>query len=114
MFVREGLLDPLSGALLNVMGNGNEGETEKKGQRHSAEGSLGSGEWREENSGESVDSVDSADLEGGMKIKIIKILLVFSQVSQSDLHVRNAVGTRKVIRSESSSSFSVLLLTGFV
>ncbi|KAJ3881971.1 hypothetical protein F5051DRAFT_320678, partial [Lentinula edodes] len=58
MFVREGLLDPLSGALLNVMANGN----------------------------------------GEMKMKIIQILLVFSQVSQSDFHVRNAVGTRKVIR----------------
>ncbi|KAG5635281.1 hypothetical protein H0H81_011829 [Sphagnurus paluster] len=33
-----------------------------------------------------------------MKMKIIQILLVFSQVSQSDIHVRNALGTRKVIR----------------
>ncbi|KAJ3794940.1 armadillo-type protein [Lentinula aff. detonsa] len=56
MFVREGLLEPLSGALLNVMAN------------------------------------------GGMKMKIIRILLVFSQVSQSDSYVRHAVGTRKVIR----------------
>ncbi|KAJ3845006.1 armadillo-type protein [Lentinula raphanica] len=56
MFVREGLLDPLSGALLNVMAN------------------------------------------SGMKEKIIRILLVFSQVSQSDSYVRHAVGTRKVIR----------------
>ncbi|KAJ7465176.1 hypothetical protein FB451DRAFT_1262864 [Mycena latifolia] len=52
MFIREGLLDPLSAALLNA-------ET---------------------------------------KMKIIQILLVFSQVSQSDIHVRNALGTRKVIR----------------
>jgi hypothetical protein len=61
MFIREGLLDPLSSALLNVMGN--QGST-------SAE----------------------------MKQKIIQILLVFSQVSQSDIHVRNAMGTRKIIR----------------
>jgi hypothetical protein len=61
MFIREGLLDPLSTALLNVMAN------------------------RE------TPSID-------MKMKIIQILLVFSQVSQSDIHVRNALGTRKVIR----------------
>ncbi|KAF7966406.1 hypothetical protein HWV62_38446 [Athelia sp. TMB] len=58
MFIREGLLDPLSSALLNVMGS---------------QGSE-------------------------MKHKIIQILLVFSQVSQSDIHVRNAMGTRKIIR----------------
>jgi hypothetical protein len=59
MFIREGLLDPLSAALLNVITTGGEVET---------------------------------------KMKIIQILLVFSQVSQSDIHVRNALGTRKVIR----------------
>ncbi|EGN91709.1 hypothetical protein SERLA73DRAFT_173393 [Serpula lacrymans var. lacrymans S7.3] len=61
MFIREGLLDPLSSALLNVMGN--QGETA-----------------------------------GEMKYKIIQILLVFSQVTQSDIHVRNAMGTRKIVR----------------
>ncbi|KAG6853052.1 hypothetical protein C0991_007196 [Blastosporella zonata] len=61
MFIREGLLDPLSAALLNVMGNRGPSATD-------------------------------------MKMKIIQILLVFSQVSQSDIHVRNALGTRKVIR----------------
>jgi hypothetical protein len=61
MFIREGLLDPLSSALLNVMGN---------------------------------QGPPSAE----MKQKIIQILLVFSQVSQSDIHVRNAMGTRKIIR----------------
>ncbi|KAI0049407.1 hypothetical protein FA95DRAFT_872344 [Auriscalpium vulgare] len=61
MFIREGLLDPLSSALLNVMAN--RGETASE-----------------------------------MKNKIIQILLVFSQVSQSDIHVRNALGTRKVVR----------------
>jgi hypothetical protein len=65
MFIREGLLDPLSAALLNVMTN-----------RGTA-------------------SFD-------MKMKIIQILLVFSQVSQSDIHVRNAMGTRKVVRSQLS------------
>ncbi|GBE85072.1 predicted protein [Sparassis crispa] len=61
MFIREGLLDPLSSALLNVM--------------------AGRGE-------------DAAD----MNSKIIQIILVFCQVSQSDIHVRNALGTRKVVR----------------
>lgn len=65
MFIREGLLDPLSAALLNVMTN--RGTT----------------------------SID-------MKMKIIQILLVFSQVSQSDIHVRNAMGTRKVVRRQLS------------
>lgn len=63
MFIREGLLDPLSTALLNVIATGGESTTETK-------------------------------------MKIIQILLVFSQVSQSDIHVRNALGTRKVIRRE--------------
>lgn len=61
MFIREGLLDPLSAALLNVMAN------------------------------RSIPSTE-------MKMKIIQILLLFSQVSQSDIHVRNALGTRKVVR----------------
>ncbi|KAJ7037780.1 hypothetical protein C8F04DRAFT_1393450 [Mycena alexandri] len=61
MFIREGLLDPLSAALLNVITTGGESATETK-------------------------------------MKIIQILLVFSQVSQQDIHVRNALGTRKVIR----------------
>ncbi|KAI0292680.1 hypothetical protein B0F90DRAFT_1920254 [Multifurca ochricompacta] len=62
LFIREGLLDPLSSALLNVMASRGE--------------------------------VAAAD----MKRKIIQILLVFCQVSQSDIHVRNALGTRKVVR----------------
>jgi len=61
MFIREGLLDPLSAALLNV-----------------------------------ITTVGEAAKE--TKMKIIQILLVFSQVSQSDIHVRNALGTRKVVR----------------
>ncbi|KAG8846902.1 hypothetical protein FRB96_001747 [Tulasnella sp. 330] len=61
MFIREGLLDPLSSALLNVMA--------ARGQ-------------------------SSSD----MKYKIIQILLVFCQVSQSDGPVRTALGTRKIIR----------------
>lgn len=61
MFIREGLLDPLSAALLNVMSN--QGPTPAE-----------------------------------MKQKIIQILLVFSQVSQSDIHVRNAMGTRRIVR----------------
>lgn len=61
MFIREGLLNPLSAALLNVM---------------------------------SSKGAPSAD----MKMKIIQILLVFAQVSQSDIHIRNALGTRQVIR----------------
>lgn len=61
MFIREGLLDPLSAALLNVMGSQGPATSE-------------------------------------MKQKIIQILFVFSQVTQSDIHVRNAMGTRKIIR----------------
>jgi hypothetical protein len=61
MFIREGLLDPLSSALLNVMA--------------ASEGTAAE-----------------------MKMKIIQILVVFCQVSQSDIHVRNALGTRKVVR----------------
>jgi hypothetical protein len=61
LFIREGLLDPLSSALLNVMASRGEA---------------------------------AAD----MKRKIIQILLVFCQVSQSDIHIRNALGTRKVVR----------------
>jgi hypothetical protein len=63
MFIREGLLDPLSSALLNMMAT----------------------------QGEVADE---------MKKKIIEIILVFSQVTQSDIHVRNALGTRKVVRRE--------------
>ena len=69
MFIREGLLDPLSTALLNVMATRGSPSVE-------------------------------------MKMKIIQILLVFSQVSQSDIHVRNALGTRKVIRRESKSAYT--------
>lgn len=61
MFIREGLLNPLSSALINVM---------------------------------AADSETS----DAMKAKIIQIILVFSQVSQSDIHVRNALGTRMVVR----------------
>jgi hypothetical protein len=70
MFIREGLLDPLSSALLNVMS--------ARDERTSA-----------------------------MKMKIVQILQVFAQVSQSDVHVRNALGTRKVIRSTFLSFFLV-------
>lgn len=65
MFIREGLLDPLSLALLNVMAIRGESTLETK-------------------------------------MKIIQTLLVFCQVSQSDVHVRNALGTRQVIRRELS------------
>ncbi|KZV66238.1 hypothetical protein PENSPDRAFT_755870 [Peniophora sp. CONT] len=61
MFIREGLLDPISSALLNVMVN----------------------------RGPTADE---------MKRRIINVLLVFCQVSQQDIHVRNALGTRKVVR----------------
>jgi len=61
MFIREGLLDPLSSALLNVIAS--TGETSAQ-----------------------------------VTAKIIQILVVFCQVSQSDSHVRNALGTRKVVR----------------
>lgn len=62
MFIREGLLDPLSSALINVIS--------------------------------SRDNLRAAE----MKSRIIQIILVFSQVSQSDAYVRNAVGTRRFIR----------------
>ncbi len=66
MFIREGLLDPLSSALLNVMAS-------------------------------------RGELAADMNRKIIQIILVFCQVSQSDIHVRNALGTRKIVRRESQS-----------
>jgi len=74
MFIREGLLDPLSNALLNVMTNRTPAALE-------------------------------------MKMKIIQILLVFSQVSQSDIHVRNALGTRKVVRRKCAHDSSNTPLT---
>lgn len=61
MFIREGLLDPLTSALLNMMAT----------------------------RGEVADQ---------MRKKIVQIILVFSQVTQSDIHVRNALGTRKIVR----------------
>jgi hypothetical protein len=61
MFIREGLLDPLSSALLNIM-------------------------------------TSRGNVAAEMNKKIIQIILVFCQVSQSDIHVRNALGTRKVVR----------------
>jgi hypothetical protein len=63
MFIREGLLDPLSAALLNVIAAHEHSQAE-------------------------------------LQLKIIHILVVFCQVSQSDIHVRNALGTRKVVRRE--------------
>jgi hypothetical protein len=63
MFIREGLLDPLTSALLNMMAT-------------------------------------RGDIPDQMKKKIVQIILVFSQVTQSDIHVRNALGTRKIVRRE--------------
>lgn len=68
MFIREGLLDPLTSALLNMMAT----------------------------RGEVADQ---------MRKKIVQIILVFSQVTQSDIHVRNALGTRKIVRREHSITF---------
>ena len=68
MFIREGLLDPLTSALLNMMAT----------------------------RGEVADQV---------KKKIVQIVLVFSQVTQSDIHVRNALGTRKIVRRKYSIPF---------
>ena len=65
MFIREGLLNPLSSALMNIM---------------------------------AADPETSAS----MKSKIIQIILIFCQASQSDVHVRNAMGTRMVVRRGSS------------
>ena len=65
MFIREGLLDPLSSALINV-----------------------------------IAAKESPGVEE-MKIRIIQVVQVFAYVSQSDAYVRNAVGTRKVVRSMS-------------
>ena len=61
MFIREGLLDPLTSALLNMMST-------------------------------------RGDVADQMRKKIVQIILVFSQVTQSDIHVRNALGTRKIVR----------------
>ncbi|KAG1883602.1 hypothetical protein F4604DRAFT_1878900 [Suillus subluteus] len=61
MIICKGLLDPLSSALLNVMGNSSPNAVQ-------------------------------------MKHKIIQILLAFSQVTQSNIHIRNATGMRKIVR----------------
>lgn len=71
MFIREGLLDPLTSALLNMMAT----------------------------RGEVADQ---------MKKKIVQIVLVFSQVTQSDIHVRNALGTRKIVRRKVSIALESL------
>ena len=71
MFIREGLLDPLTSALLNMMAT----------------------------RGEVADQ---------MKKKIVQIVLVFSQVTQSDIHVRNALGTRKIVRRKYSVVSKIL------
>jgi len=68
MFIREGLLDPLTSALLNMMATRDE-------------------------------------VADQMKKKIVQIVLVFSQVTQSDIHVRNALGTRKIVRRKCSITF---------
>ena len=72
MFIREGLLDPLTSALLNMMAI----------------------------RGEVADQ---------MKKKIVQIVLVFSQVTQSDIHVRNALGTRKIVRRKHPVAFKTLV-----
>lgn len=77
MFIREGLLDPLSSALLNIM-------------------------------------TSRGDVAAEMNRKIIQIILVFCQVSQSDIHVRNALGTRKVVRREFATIVMSIALTSFV
>lgn len=74
MFIREGLLDPLTSALLNMMAT----------------------------RGEVADQ---------MRKKIVQIILVFSQVTQSDIHVRNALGTRKIVRRELSVAFKTCCRT---
>jgi hypothetical protein len=84
MFIREGLLDPLSAALLNVMADraGSVPRSRRLGNStgldHKQDGILG----------------NLAE----MKMKIIQVILVFCHSSQSDVHIRNALGTRKVIR----------------
>ena len=72
MFIKEGLLNPLSSTLINIM---------------------------------AADPETSAT----MKEKVIQIILVFCQVSQSDVHVRNALGTRMVVRSELHSPYNTSL-----
>ncbi|KAH8830757.1 hypothetical protein DL96DRAFT_1594203 [Flagelloscypha sp. PMI_526] len=80
MFIREGLLDPLSAALLNVMADRTGASSRSRGTSNAsiyepkANGSLG----------------ELAE----MKMKIIQILL------GSDVHIRNALGTRKLLEPE--------------
>lgn len=100
MFIREGLLDPLSAALLNVMSLSSSGPSSHY-------------PYQQQQIGGGFDFTDDDDtiegpIVGGMgkreiderstKMKVVQILLVFTQVSQSDVHVRNALGTRKVVR----------------
>jgi hypothetical protein len=47
-----------------------------------------------------------------MTLQILNIILVFAQVSQSDNHVRQEIGTRKIVRRMPNSSlFSSYHLT---
>lgn len=71
MFIREGILNPLSSALINVM---------------------------------AADPAGSADI----KMQLIQIIIIFCQVSHSDIHVRNALGTRMVVRRESLPTLVVI------
>jgi hypothetical protein len=70
MFIREGLLDPLTSALLNMM-------------------------------------TSRGDVADQMRKNIVQIILVFSQVTQVDIHVRNALGTRKIVRREFYIAFKL-------
>lgn len=62
--------------------------------------------------------VGRGELASDMNKKIIQIILVFCQVSQSDIHVRNALGTRKIVRREQCSvisffDFTLIIPQGF-
>jgi hypothetical protein len=70
MFIREGLLDPLSTALVNV----------------------------------AIADSESAEIHA----RLSGILLVFTQVSQSDIHVRTAIGTRQIVRRKPPLQFDRL------
>lgn len=82
MFVREGILDPLSTALLSILRDADLG-----GKASISVGSSGSGKEKEK------------EVEGEMEHaeRAMAVLLLFCQVAQADMRVREAFANRTIV-----------------